>query len=583
MKRLTYTLTSLLISSAFGAQQSAVPEAFRSFRVPPSATLRFLASEEGRAFLKATGHPLAEPAIRAFGEPSKTIAVPPAWFADLTTEAESPAPAPSPCGGPQGARFNLEPRANAVAQNQASADFLLNRVGPNEDLIVQAANDWRGNLTSDKHWDRSVSGYYVHRAAVADCSVQFEGGLPKFSAQGVTVMGAGDPAVAADPARDAFFMADQRIGSAMGGVGLFRVSASRLLSPSACPSGTHTEAQAASCWMATPPALLFAQTKADSIADLPRIAVDERPTSAGVGAGNVYVVIVQFNFAAQTNTVMLASCSATLVCAAPVLVSGSNTAAAFADVQVRSDGLITVSFTNMNTDGSLDVLFTTCTPAAAPSAPVCGSTTTVTQVANPLSPILNSLTTMVNINIMDFTNPKHANRTNAGGGFTTFLTYEDCKSPFPGGVCLDAEVVMTTSADNGNTWTTPVSVDTASGHHFFEAISTDTSTGIVNLSYMSASADKYNHEVEVMRNQIAAGAIAVGTPQRVTTILDPIDSDPQNLGFLQSDQYMGIKARGTGTVGQSHLYTSFDSTFVAGTYNGQPDHELNNTIDMLIY
>jgi len=80
MKRLTYTLAGLLISSAFGAKK--LPEAFRNFRVPPSATLRFLASEEGRAFLKATGHPLAEPAIRAFGEPSKTTAVPPAWFAD---------------------------------------------------------------------------------------------------------------------------------------------------------------------------------------------------------------------------------------------------------------------------------------------------------------------------------------------------------------------------------------------------------------------------------------------------------------------------------------------------------------------
>jgi len=190
---------------------------------------------------------------------------------------------------------------------------------------------------------------------------------------------------------------------------------------------------------------------------------------------------------------------------------------------------------------------------------------------------------MVNINLMDFTFPKHANRTNAGGGFTTFLTYEDCKSPFPNGPCLDAEVVMATSADNGNTWTTPASVDTAHGHHFFPAISTDTSTGVVNLSYVSAQDDKYNHEVEVWRNQIASGATTVGTPQRVTTILDPIDSDPQQLGFLQSDLYMGIKARGTGTVGQSHVYTSFDSTFVPGTYNGQRDNELNNTIDMLIY
>ena len=584
MKRLTYTFASLLISSAFGAQQPAVPKAFQNFRVPPSATLRFLASEEGRAFLKATGNPLAGPAIRAFGEPSKTAVVPAAWLADFHGEAKSPAPAASACGGPQGTRFNLEPRANAVPQNQASADFLLNRVGSNEDLIVQAANDWRGNLASDTQWDQSVSGYYVHRAAAADCSVQFEGGLPAFSAQGSNLMGVGDPAVAADPARDAFFMADQRFGSAdTGGVGLFRVAASRLLNASACPSGTHTEAQAASCWEATAPVLLFAQPTFDSISDIPRIAVDERPTSAGVGAGNVYVAIIQFNFDAQTNTVMLASCSNAMVCAAPVLVSGSDISAGFADVQVRSDGLITVSFNNANTDGSATILFTTCTPAAAPSAPACGSPTTVAQVPNPLSPSLNISAPMLNIAIQEFTFPKHAHRKNAGGSFTTFLTYEDCKNPFPGGPCLDAEVVMATSADNGNTWTTPASVDTASGHHFLPAISTDTSTGVVNLSYMRAHGDKYNHEVEVLRNQIAPGGTTLGTPQQVTTTLDPIDSDPQGLSLLQSDFYMGIKARGTGTVGQSHLYTSFDSTFVAGTYNGQPDNELNNTIDMFIY
>ena len=142
---------------------------------------------------------------------------------------------------------------------------------------------------------------------------------------------------------------------------------------------------------------------------------------------------------------------------------------------------------------------------------------------------------------------------------------------------------MATSADNGNTWTIPVSVDTTRGHHFLPAISTDASTGVVNLSYMSASGDKYNHEVEVLRNQIAPGATTVGTPQQVTTTLDPIDSDPQGLSLLQSDFYMGVKARGTGAVGQSHLYTSFDSTFVRGTYNGVPENELNNTIDMFIY
>jgi len=50
-----------------------------------------------------------------------------------------------------------------------------------------------------------------------------------------------------------------------------------------------------------------------------------------------------------------------------------------------------------------------------------------------------------------------------------------------------------------------------------------------------------------------------------------------------SDIYMGIVARGTGVTGQSHLYTSFDSTIVSGAYEGQPDKELNNHLSMIPY
>ena len=122
----------------------------------------------------------------------------------------------------------------------------MNRVGPGEDLIVQAANDWRGNLSPPVLWDQSVSGYYVHRSSAADCSAQFEGGLPGFTTQGNMEMGTGNVVVAADPARDAFYMADVRFGSAStGGIGLFRAPASALLNSTTCPGGTHTTAQAA--------------------------------------------------------------------------------------------------------------------------------------------------------------------------------------------------------------------------------------------------------------------------------------------------------------------------------------------------
>ena len=78
-----------------------------------------------------------------------------------------------------------------------AADFILNGVGAGQDLIVQSANDYRGNVTK-ANWDGSLSGYYVHRAAAADCSVQFEGGLPSFTFQGNEEMGVGDASVVAE-------------------------------------------------------------------------------------------------------------------------------------------------------------------------------------------------------------------------------------------------------------------------------------------------------------------------------------------------------------------------------------------------
>jgi len=284
-----YAQTAIAVSQAPRAVSPegpgpSVPAAFQGLRARPGGSLRFLASEEGRSFLLATGHPIAPYAIQLFGEPSKKTVVPVSWYREFESAQRSPAqteqvPGSVSCTGIGGARFNLEPRASAVPQNEANADFLPNRIGAGEDLIVQAANDWRGNLAKDAHWDESVSGYYVHRTA-GGCSVQFEGGLPNFTAQGSMELGVGGTVVAADPERDAFFMADIRFGNP-GGVGLFRTSASALLSASQCPNGSHTAAQATSCWAATPPTLLFPEPSFDSVSDQPQLAVDERATGAG--------------------------------------------------------------------------------------------------------------------------------------------------------------------------------------------------------------------------------------------------------------------------------------------------------------
>jgi hypothetical protein len=566
----------------------SVPAAFQGLSARPGGSLRFLASEEGRSFLLATGHPIAPYAIQLFGEPSKKTVVPASWYREfeaaqhLQAQTEQ-APGSVSCTGIAGARFNLEPRVSAVPQNEANADFLPNRIGAGEDLIVQAANDWRGNLAKDAHWDESVSGYYVHRTA-GGCGVQFEGGLPTFTFQGNTELGTGGTVVAADPERDAFFMADIRFGNP-GGVGLFRASATALLSTTQCPNGSHTAAQATSCWTATPPVLLFPEASFDSVSDQPQIAVDERATGAGTGAGDVYVVNAQFDFASQTTTTFLAPCTNSLNCGQSISISASNLQTAVPYVRVRTDGLITVSFTNANSDGSQTIFFVTCTPAGAPNPPVCTTPVTVATIANPLSPNFNVLTPLININLLTETFPKHADRTDSGGGFTTFVLYDNCKNPFnpPNGSCLNAEILMARSTNNGKTWSAPVSIDTVSGHHFYPAISTDVSTGIINLAYYSAEGDPFNHELLVWRNQILPGNTTVGTPQMVTTVLDPIDSDPQDFGLLQSDFFIGAVARGNGPSGQSRFYTSFDSTTVSGSYKGRPDPDLNNHISVFSY
>jgi hypothetical protein len=559
--------------------QLTMPPDFQGAHMPLSGEMRFLASEEGRAFLKATGHPLAQYAIARWGEPSKTTVVPAQWLrqaAESGQQLPADPAALAPCNASNGVRFNLEPRANAMTQNEATADFLPNRIGSGDDLIVQAASDDRGNFPS-KTWDNSLSGYYVHTSRTADCSVQFEGGLPSFNFQGSGTLGVGRPTVAADPGRDAFFMADVRVGGFAGdAVGLFRASASTLLDPKACPSGSHLEKQAESCWMKTPPVLLRIA------ADIPRIAVDERPTKAGVGAGDIYVV-------ADALTVTLVPCTNGLNCGQPLVVSGSDFTQ-MSDAQVRADGLITISYMVVNSDGTpgADIKFVTCTPSGAPKAPACGAPILVTHLANNLLPDFGgNLSNLVNYAPPVSTFPEHANRAESGNNFTTFLVYDDCKNPFAQNnlsiVCINAEVMLTTSTDGGKTWSTPVSVDTASGHHFLPAITTDASTGIVHIAYYSAEGDKFNHAIRVFRNQINPGGVKLGPPQAVTQFPDTLDNSFTPSLLPINDLFMGAKARGNGVSGKSRLYMSFDSALVAGTYEGKAAPDANNNIIQLSY
>jgi hypothetical protein len=483
-----------------------------------------------------------------------------------------------PCNGPSGTRFNLEPRANASIQEAPSTDFILNGVGMGNDLIVQSTS---GAVESGPAY--SGGGYFVHTSQTADCSVQFEGGLPPIAFQGDTLSG-GAGIVKADNSRKAFFAANGVVGSNFSGIGLFRASASDLLNPRLCPNGTHTLAQAKSCWEQTRPAFLDQLPVFDQ-GGAPFLAVDERADGSGKGAGDVYVLYVS----ADESAISIVACTNSLQCGNPATIftagSGEQLLQFAADVEVTPSGVATVSFsTEDDHDGSGIVMFATCTPAGAPKAPVCSTPATVANL--PASQFLTLQFTLENTSfLLEQTIPRHASRMASGNNFTTFLVFDDCRDEFlnaGAAVCVAGEVSLAVSTDSGKTWSKPISVDSKPGHHFFGNVAVDVSTGTASVVYFSTEGDPNFHKVRVMLNQIAPSSTQLGPPALITTKLEAADAFAPCLCFLNEVE-VGAVSRGTGAAGHSRLYTSFNSSAVNGTYENRPLPDLNNHISLFSF
>ena len=219
---------------------------------PDTGITAFLLSPQGRQILRASNHPIAKALLQRLGEESQAVApeLRPASQASPGIDSQLSAAAVG-CGTVTGTRFNREPRTppDALPQNSTTVDFLLGSGLQGGDLVVGAANDFRGSFGG---LGDSGTGYYVHRngADTNPCTPQFEGGLPTItdSATGEVLRAGGDPVIEADPTRNAMYIADIRMGSQASTIALFRNTASNLDSTAACPDGTHTASQARTCW-----------------------------------------------------------------------------------------------------------------------------------------------------------------------------------------------------------------------------------------------------------------------------------------------------------------------------------------------
>jgi hypothetical protein len=524
------------------------------------------------------------------------------------------------CGAALGTKFNLEPAANAVPQQYETVDFIPNRISTNLDLVVAGAFDSRGTSMApppaglarrqslavhrpgSAQWDGSLSGYYVGQASAAGCQPIFEGGLPTVVNGGKNFTSTGGVQIAADPVRDAFFATDVRFSnnSTLWAIGLFRASSTTLLNPALCPKGTHTEAQAQSCWEVTTPAVIdpiSTDGVLSNVWDTPSLVVDERPNGAGTGAGDIYIAVQSFANASAP-IVLFACTNSTLTCSSPVTVSNAPVGplgSGNAHVQVRPDGNITITYVNAQTNPQLfdAVEFVMCTPKGAPNPPTCAAPTTVATELQPLGPLFTDSESVSGSTLLVFSSARHANRLEADGKtVTTFVVWDRCKSYFMTpeagtyDTCLDADVLMSTSTDGGNTWSPVTNVNAKAGHQFLPWISTDDSTGTVNIVYYDTEGDPFHKQMAVSLNQIAPGTTTVGPIVKVTTAGTPWDANPNQtpnpLEFF--DFHLGMKSRGVGTTGHSRVYSSFTSTGDRrGVYAGAPLPEQNNNLQLVLY
>lgn len=486
----------------------------------------------------------------------------------------------SPCTGPNGSRFNLEPRPDAVVQAAQSVAFLHDRAGQDIDLVLATATDVRGISAG------SSDVFYVQRST-SNCQPDLEGEVPEIQNATDLFVPNGTPIAAADPAHDAFFIADIRFGvnTDDGGVGIVRATAASLLNAKACPKGTQHNGSAG-CFTA---ASVFNIVSLDTFLSSPQIAVDQR--TKGAGAGDVYTVVTQDDHVSQKVSISLMACTnTTLLCSNPIPVNGKAAQPDFSFVQVLPDGKITITYRNTTFPGinPEDIKFVTCTPNGAPAAPTCSAPVLVVHEKTP------DFDSFAGVTILDAPYPIHANRLEKDGKtITTFVVYDRCEVPvlqFPistAGFCPKTDVVITSSSDGGKTWSPPSKVTKSQGQQFFGTIATDSSTGIVNLAYYSTENDPVRQEhVQVFLAQIAPGTTTVGNSKLLTSAFADPQAEPPASVLLQPaalGDRLGLAAAGVGTARQSRAYVTFTWNSVFGIYGGVPSVDTNNHLSVFQY
>jgi len=562
------------------------PTAFQKYAAPVSSRLSFMASEKGKQFLLQAPNPIAKTFLARFHGSDAAAQWDNTPHKFLSQGRPSGASARAQGGGTPGSlaptsrcpwtRFNLEAAANAVPQNEESIDFFKAGATGGGDMAVEVANDFRGFFLPPAKWAPSVSGYYVEDTS--GCSPRFEGGTPLLPDPIYAtnfLIGGGDPIVNYDPQHDAWFYSSIHESPYDEGIGVWRNTTAGL---KACAGGTHNLTTSTSCWPTGPASSGFNAIVADEqtffFDDKPDSWIDTR--ASGTGHGDVYISDTLFGFG--TNIDLVACTNDLTLCSGSENVSGGDTGVQFSDIKTKSDGTVTITYTNSYVISTftqpiyaVDIKYVTCSPNGAPSAPTCNWPVLV---KTDYAPIVDGLSGL--IDVRNSTYPVHVE---ASGG--TYIFWEHCGSysdlPFGGNFfCPDADIVGTVSTSGGATWGAVFTVDGAYGHQIMPWATYDSGADKIVITYQDCDASGKTACRAGYRTitPTTSGSTAVGAFAAISGYTYPT-AEANNGDFAPLDgDYVGASAHG------NHSWFGFTDTSRAGSYGfgTELDQDSNNSI-----
>jgi hypothetical protein len=545
------------------------PPMFQKYAAPVSSRIAFFASEKGKQTLLSAPNPIAKTILQRYW--GKDVAA--QW--DKTPHkyiaAGSPSAAPSKGNnGPSinitpastsrcpATRFNLEPRANALPQNEESIAFKFQGGSSTAaDMAVEVANDFRGFFKSPAVFSPSISGYYY--IDTAGCTPRVEGGTPPITDafySGNKLIGAGDPIVNYDSVHDAWFYSSIYESPYDSAIGIFRNTTANLKNTANCPNGTHNLLTSTTCWPTS--AINLVDEQVAAFPDKPDSWVDTR--ASGTGAGDVYITDTLFSYGSQID--LIACNNALTACSAPEIISGSDYSTQFSDIKTKaSDGTITVTYANFYTVPTftqpiytVDIKYVTCVPNGAPSAPTCNFPVLV---ATDYKPIVDGLADLTDVR--NGTYPVHV-ETPSG----TYVIWEHCGpfSDLPFGdntICPDADIVGAFSSNGGVSWTAPFAVDATIGHAIFPWASYDSSTNTVIVVEENCNNGAKNNCSAGYRTIIPPATAVSGFNALVSATYPEAEANRPYFAPLFGD-YMGASAH------NGHLWVGYGDTLTQGTY-----------------